>query len=225
MTAPGDELEAKRRWTTRILWVVVASAVAAMVPAALLLASAEALIWQHAAFVAAFVGLALAGLRALQRLPWIGPVRALQIAYVAMMATSTLICVLVRLPQAMVGATFAFIILVTAPRVLDRRRTDRWVAAGILFALALTASDFIDIPFRINASAALLQPLELVIGAAVLVFAALALRELRRFPLQTKLYLVTLLVAVVPLTVVIGVFRGNFLDYETLSQAHALERR
>ncbi|MEZ4379916.1 MAG: ATP-binding protein [Nannocystaceae bacterium] len=225
MTAHGDELEAKRRWTTWILWVVVASAVAAMVPAALLLASAPALVWQHAVFVAAFLGLALAALRALRRLPRIGPVRALQIAYVAMMATSATICLLLRLPQAMVGSSFAFIVLVTAPRVLDRRSTDRWVAAGILFALALTATDFLELPFRIEASEAILGPLELVIGVAVLVFAALALRELRRFPLQTKLYLVTLLVAVVPLTVVIGLFRGSFLDYEALSQAHALERR
>ena len=225
MTLRGEEQQAKLRLTNRMLWLVVASAVLAMLPAALLTATADEVQWQHAAFALAFAGLAGAALRTQRRLEDIGPERALEAALTAMLAVSTIICLLMRLPQALIAATFAFIVLVSAPRVLSRQRTDRWVTIAIVAGLGLSLTDFVPIPFRIEASEAILQPLELTIATAVAAFAALAIRELRRFPIQTKIYLTALLLAVVPMSLVIAAFRTGIQERDATRQANNLERR
>ncbi len=225
MTQRSEEHEAKLRLVGRVLWLVVASAVLAMLPALILTATSSELRWQHVAFALAFAGLAATAFATRRRLTTIGAERALHIALRAMLLVSTIICLLIRVPQALVAATFAFIVLVSAPRILSRAATDRWVTIAILAGLGLSLSDFIPIPFRIEADPAILQPLELTIATAVAAFGALSLRELRHFPIQTKIYLTALLLAVVPMSLVITAFRSGIQEHDATVEAHTVERR
>ncbi|MCA9636845.1 MAG: hypothetical protein KC420_12530, partial [Myxococcales bacterium] len=221
----GDELEERTRLTRVLVAVVLIAAILSLAAEAFLVTMVDALLWQHVLLVVATLVMAGACGVALRRLGRLGPERAIEITYGATMLAALVTCLVIQQPQAVIGAAIAFFVLTTAPRILPMARTDRWVTIAIVNALGLTGSELLDLPWRIDAGPLLRGPIDVTIVVAIIAFAAVAIRELGRFPLRTKLYLVLLLLAISPLALMITAAQGFFEDHDRDDLAARLEVR
>jgi signal transduction histidine kinase len=204
----GESLERATqvvRWATS--WVLVSALLGLGVSGWSLLIGGT---WHFAALaalnLAMLVVVALAASGAASR-----PALRLQLSYAAMMTVALLGAPLVDNPHSASGVAVVLLVLVSAPRVLTRERTDRWVYGAVCVGLALSASELVDLPTRVEPVGGGDRWLYAASLLSIAGMLALALHERRRLPVRTKLILTLLTLCVTPLVVVVldGVVVGR----------------
>ena len=114
-------------------------------------------------------------------------------------------------------------VLLTSPRVLPHKRIDRWIYGSIALFIAVTAIEWIQPGYRIPDENMDRGVARSVLYGAIALFSLAALRDLRRFPISSKLSIGFILAALVPYTVYSQVNRSAFEERESVARSARLE--
>ncbi|MCA9694336.1 MAG: protein kinase, partial [Myxococcales bacterium] len=173
------------------------------------------------------VGLAL-GWRRLRRGE---PGAAIERLYAAVVLTTLCSPLVTSEGAVMTALGAALFLLFTAPRVLSMVRTDRWVLAAIVMALAAITIDTFDPPWRLAAGVDGNGSFTALLLFAIVSVSVIAAREFERFPLRSKLKIAFLVVALSPVMVIDacanrhdGVRETALAQAELRADAHQLAR-
>ena len=114
-------------------------------------------------------------------------------------------------------------VLLTSPRVLPHKRIDRWIYGSIALFIVVTAIEWIEPGYRIADENMDQGVARTVLYGVIALFALAALRDLRRFPISSKLSIGFILAALVPYTVYSQVNRSAFEEREHVARSARLE--
>ncbi len=115
------------------------------------------------------------------------------------------------------------VVLLTSPRVLPHKRIDRWIYGSIALFIAVTAIEWIEPGYRIADENMDQGVARTVLYGVIALFALAALRDIRHFPISSKLSIGFILAALVPYTVYSQVNRSAFEEREHVARSARLE--
>ena len=115
------------------------------------------------------------------------------------------------------------VVLLTSPRVLPHKRIDRWIYGSIALFIAVTAIEWIQPGYRIANENMDQGVARTVLYGVIALFALAALRDIRHFPISSKLSIGFILAALVPYTVYSQVNRSAFEEREHVARSARLE--
>ncbi|HEY0133519.1 MAG TPA: hypothetical protein VGB85_05550, partial [Nannocystis sp.] len=157
--------------------------------------------WQYAVIATAGLGFTAVLLTsaALARRGQVG--KAIERVFTSLAVVILLVPLWFEQVETMLAAAFIFFTLIAAPRLLSLERADRWVYIAVTTGLMLSALELLPLPTRLPAELQYDLPFEMTVLTAMVCFAALAMRDSKRFPVRTKLFLAFLVIALAPLAI------------------------
>ncbi|MEZ4449549.1 MAG: ATP-binding protein [Nannocystaceae bacterium] len=156
--------------------------------------------WQARAMLVDGVILLVGGALSLRAFRRGAPEQALTRIYTAIFASILLSLPLIRGSHTLVAFGLVAFVLATAPSVLPLHRVNRWAQGAVALGIVSSAFDVIALPTQVVYDQT--DGFGVLVGLGVGLFIVLGLRGFRRYPLETKLTIGFLVVAMLPLLAV-----------------------